>query len=489
VAVGQRRRLASRPERLELESSIGAARNRDNPRHLSNRADRHAGLVGPFDGARRQRRIGGAPVCFSTPLPRAGRDITAQRPGCVFVCHDRPSSPPGGSMRSTFPAAAIAACVALLCPSQRAAAAGSPEDDVAATVEAVLDKSFAVDWQGIEALKSIDWAPLPPKTLRDCLPDGGCFARQGTAHLGGRPLAVLASGARGFVSHIYLRNPGAPFGEAAVLSALRQAGLATTLARCPVAGSAGPGSGGTHWYRVASARTNPGYVSIQTSCNGTPCEGFAVSPGDELPPLQPDQLRLYSEQCQAGGQGQPRQPVATARPHEQLSQLLVALLPRAGAAAPYDWQALADQAAGVRWQAGGAKKGDLSYKGDPNPWMHSGVAVFGGRRFDVLASGSPTQVKTVYLEEGGLHPRGEDLLGLLRSQGHAVELVRCGPLYTESTNNWYRVSGAATRPVMLRQSLRLDGRQVQDSYELRLDASLPRRDARDRDPGIGGCKA
>lgn len=41
---------------------------------------------------------------------------------------------------------------------------------------------------------------------------------------------------------------------------------------------------------------------------------------------------------------------------------------------------------------------------------------------------------------------------------------------------------------MLKHSLRLDGRQVQDSYELRLDASLPRRDSRDRDPGVGGCR-
>jgi hypothetical protein len=40
---------------------------------------------------------------------------------------------------------------------------------------------------------------------------------------------------------------------------------------------------------------------------------------------------------------------------------------------------------------------------------------------------------------------------------------------------------------MLRQSIRYEGNQVQDSYELRLDASLPARDARDRDPGMGGC--
>jgi hypothetical protein len=41
---------------------------------------------------------------------------------------------------------------------------------------------------------------------------------------------------------------------------------------------------------------------------------------------------------------------------------------------------------------------------------------------------------------------------------------------------------------MLRQSLRLDGNQIQDAYDLRLDASLPKRDPRDRDPAVSGCK-
>ena len=141
---------------------------------------------------------------------------------------------------------------------------------------------------------------LPPKMLQDCLPDGGCFVRQGTAQIGDRTLAVLASGARSLVAHLYLRNPGTPFGETAVLAALRQAGLAAEPARCPATTHPGPGTGGTRWYRVVGAGTNPGYVSIQTSCNGTPCEGFAVSLGDQLPPLQPNQVPLYSEQCATG---------------------------------------------------------------------------------------------------------------------------------------------------------------------------------------------
>jgi hypothetical protein len=41
---------------------------------------------------------------------------------------------------------------------------------------------------------------------------------------------------------------------------------------------------------------------------------------------------------------------------------------------------------------------------------------------------------------------------------------------------------------MIRQSIRYDGNQVQDAYELRLDGSLPPRDPRDRNPGVNDCR-
>ena len=41
---------------------------------------------------------------------------------------------------------------------------------------------------------------------------------------------------------------------------------------------------------------------------------------------------------------------------------------------------------------------------------------------------------------------------------------------------------------MVKQSIRYEGNQVQDSYELRLDGNLPARVARDRDPGVNACR-
>lgn len=361
-------------------------------------------------------------------------------------------------------------------------AAGSPEDDLAAVIKAFYGKSFAADWQGIEALPGVQWAPLPPTMLQNCLPDGGCFTRQGKATIGGRNLIVLATGARQIVSNLYLRNATAPFGEVTVLAALKALSLTADLARCPFPGA----TGGTNWYRLNSAATNPGILSIQTSCNGRPCEGFVLTQGEELPALQPAQLKLYSERCSASPAE--RKAVSTSLPHEALAQTIAALIPPAAGPVLRDWKALAALPSQITWPANAPMKMDLTFKNDPNTFGQSAGLTLAGRKFSVLAGGSAAQPTTIYIDELGMHPRGEHLLGVLYKQGLAVQLVRCGPVYTESTNNWYSLKSAGTHPVMLLQSIRYDGNQVQDGYELRLDNTLPKRDPRDRDPGVAGCK-
>jgi hypothetical protein len=358
--------------------------------------------------------------------------------------------------------------------------AGKPEDDLAAAVKAFLSESTTTDWQGVEKMPNIRWAPLPPTTLQKCLPDGGCFTRQGAAVIADRKLVAVATGARTIVSNVYLRNVTAPFGEAAVVAALKGAGFSADLARCPVK----PGVGGTNWYKLAGSGLKPGFLSIQSLCNGKPCEGFVIHSTQDLPTLQPSQLQLYTEQCSVPPSE--RKPVSTRLPHEQIADTVAALIPAAGAALP-DWKAVAGMVPGIQWFPG-PKKVDLSFKNDPNPLSQTGQVAFSGRRMSVLASGSQTEVKTIYLEEGGMHPRGEHMLGTLYTLGFGVKLARCGPIYTESTNNWYSIANAKSRPVMLRQSIRYEGNQVQDAYELRLDGTLPARDARDRDPGVNGCR-
>jgi hypothetical protein len=357
----------------------------------------------------------------------------------------------------------------------------APEDELAVVVKRALDKNFVGDWRDIEKLPRTRWAPLPPEMLNDCLPDGGCFTRRGQATIGGRALALTASGSRHGAGTLYLRNGMAPFGEAALLAALKRAGLAPELARCPVPG----GKGGQNWYRLKGAGLNPGVLAVQSSCNGQPCEGFVLTLDPQLPALPAQQLRLYSEQC--SGAGGERKPVSTSLPHLELAKVLTGLM-AAGAGALPDWKALPDLSPALKWDAAGPKKMDLSFKNDRNPYGLSGTTTLAQRTYHLLASGSAMQAATIYFDEAQMHRPGEDLLGALRAEGLGVQLARCGPVYTHSSNNWYRVSGPRTRPAMLQQAIRRDGTQLQDAYVLRLDNALPQRDARDRDPGVDGCR-
>lgn len=356
----------------------------------------------------------------------------------------------------------------------------TPEAELAGIVRAYLAMSLPASWESLDRLPAIRWAPLPAASLQNCLPDGGCFTRQGTAIVGGRNLTIIATGARTMVLNIFLRNAGAPLGEPAVVAALKQAGLGAELARCPVRGSAGS----TNWYRLKGANLASGFLSIQAGRAGRPNEGFVLSHGEELPALQPNQLALYSMQCAPGAT---QAPVSTQKPHEVLAQTLVTLLAPAGGPALYDWKALVALSTEIAWDSAGPMRVDYSALGDANPVSVGGSVTYAGRRFSVRASGTATQVKAIYVEEGGLHPKGEHLLGVVYEKGIAVQLARCGPVYTESTNNWYGLSSSRTRPTMILQSIRYEGNNVQDSYVLRLDGTLPTRDPRDRNPGTNGC--
>ena len=134
-------------------------------------------------------------------------------------------------MRLNIRVGVIAAAFAWLYPLFPAHAAVQPEDDFVATIKKLLGTDFTADWLGIEKLPGVKWAPLPPTMLQNCLPDGGCFTRQGAAAIGGRNLVVLATGARTFVLNLYFLNKTAPFGEAGVVAALKRAGLSPELAR------------------------------------------------------------------------------------------------------------------------------------------------------------------------------------------------------------------------------------------------------------------
>ena len=378
---------------------------------------------------------------------------------------------------TTFTLAALGFLAAL----QGAPAAPAPAADLAGLTRSFLDSLASVDWGDLEKLPGTKWGALPPTELTTCLPDGGCYTRAGTVMLGGRGLNVAATGARTIVSALLIRNAGPAIGATQVLEALAAASITATLSRCPVAG----GAGGTSWYRLTGANLGPGFLAIQTRCAGRECEGFTLSRGEKLPGITTAQAAMYSESCHAGSE---RKAIAAdGKPHELLAETIRILIP-AATTTTLDWAALAALPTGITWHAGGAKPINLvALKNDANPVGLTGSVTLSGREFSVIASGTTTQVKVVYLDEGGMHARGEHMLGVLYQKGFAVRLVRCGPAYTESTHMWYSANSPRTRPAMVLQSIRYEGTQVQDGYAVRLDGTLPARDPRDRNPGSSGC--
>lgn len=382
-------------------------------------------------------------------------------------------------MLPALPRPILLVLAATLATTPLAAQPSPGEAQVATLIGTWLAIAQPADWDALDRLTGIRWAALPPTSLQNCLPDGGCYARQGAATVAGRNLAFVASGARTMVMNLYIRNTAAPIGEAAVITALGQAGFTTALARCPMRG----GTGSTNWYRLAGEGMAPAFLAVQMTRGATPTEGFVLSSGTDLPALQPNQLALYSTDC---GTGAPQRPTATVLPHVRLAEIVVAaLLPTA--TTTLGWPALAALPLEITWNGTAPTVMNRVVLGDPNPMAITGTATWSGRNFSVVASGTNTQVKALFLEELGQHPRGEHMLGVVYEKGVAVRLVRCGPVYTESTNSWYNLTSARTRPAMIRQSIRYDGNQVSDAYELRLDGTLPARDPRDRDPGVNGC--
>lgn len=198
-------------------------------------------------------------------------------------------------MRATIRAAAAA--LLLMCVSVIASAAGKPADELAGVIK-LLMLNAGGDWAMIEDVKPIKWAALPPKSLDNCLPDGGCFTRAGTLAPGGQPMAIKATGARSIVVNFYIKNSGAPIGEVALIAALGAAGLAPQLARCPV--NPNDPVHYAKWWHVTSGAMK-GFVSYTHSSDAKAWEGIGYHGTEDLPPLQPNEVKAYSEKCAAKG--------------------------------------------------------------------------------------------------------------------------------------------------------------------------------------------
>lgn len=377
---------------------------------------------------------------------------------------------------------AALAAILIVCVSACAGAAGKPADELVGVIKALMANS--ADWRSIEKVTQIKWAPLPPNMLDNCLPDGGCFSRNGTLSPGGEPMTIMASGARTMVGNFYIKNSGTPIGETALLAALGKDGLAPTLARCPVHPE--DGAHNSKWWHVKSG-ADEGFVSLTPSAGGKP-ESIGLSIGPHLTPLDPSEVQAYSEQCEGGKAGAP---VAALLPHEAIAQMIVSLIPAAGSSG-YDWASLRARLPNVKWAGTAPTKFDASMiYDDPNPLMlGSSTLTVSERSLYVHAHGTETRVNTVHIEENGEHPRGEEvpLLDQIRKAGLTTTMARCGKPYTEAKYTYYRLMSGKTATVYLLLNERFDGDREQSGYHLYVDGKLPPLKPGEEEAGAGKCR-
>jgi hypothetical protein len=313
------------------------------------------------------------------------------------------------------------------------------------------------------------------------LDDGSYFSRRGKMIVGGRKLDVLATGERTMVANFHFRNDAVPFGEDAVRDAFKRQGFTLELVRCP--GKESPAAS-MAWYKLSGPKKRTAFLQTRKMCGKKACEGFDLLLGleEQLPEMTAQERALYTEQCSdAAPAGDPAENLS---PDEQVAATISALTSAGVSDVPYDWARL-DKVLTIKWVPLIPSPFAV---GDPNadPYLRGGSARLAGRQMSFTATGTKDKVKSVTLEDMGVHERG-DVLGALKRLKLGVALARCGKVYTQETINWYKLTGQG-RPAVLQQSILKHGSRVQESYTLNLENRLPPIAPGESNVGAGNCR-
>ena len=366
----------------------------------------------------------------------------------------------------------VSAWCGLLCLLVSTSAVAEGEE-LARTITAFMlpasaEPSFR-DWRDLDAVTFVHWQPLPPNMLDDGLPDGSYFTRRGLAKLDGRPVGVVATGARTMVMNLYFRNVGAPIGDGAVITPLERLGIRAELVRCPIA----PATSGDRWWRISGAGKRAAILQSQTTCNGKACEGYALLLGGVLLSMSPQEREHYTDRC-AGPQAGT---ALTSLPpwDEQLAAIFDAWI-RTGATSGMPWNALGAIGA-IRWQPLPPRESTQPWK-EPYPYRFAltGEVDLGGRLLQATATGDQATTVNLYFEDQHTHASRGNVLASLQIMGYQVRLLRCGKVYTRSSRNWYELKHASAPDAVLDYGLRCDSDncpRAQESFFLSRRTGLP----------------
>jgi len=149
------------------------------------------------------------------------------------------------------------------------------------------------DWDSLDAVKGVTWTPLPPRDVKDCVPDG-CYRRDGKGIVSGRNMELTATGARTMVQSIYLVNRGELIGVPNVRRALVRRGYSISAVRCPVKPSS---EAPITWYSITSANTQPAVFMTRDICGAAGCEVYGLLLEERPPEMTQKDRSLYTDHC------------------------------------------------------------------------------------------------------------------------------------------------------------------------------------------------
>ena len=322
-------------------------------------------------------------------------------------------------------------------------------------------------WDGMEANRAIRWGQGPVMTEKPA-PDGSFFARPGQAMFAGRPMMVVATGARTMVLNYYFRNPGAPIAPDDIVAGFRQAGFAVTPSRC----ASNPGQPAPkRWYRLSHPQKRPAILYVGPLASGG--QGYTLFL-DQAPPMTQAESAVYTDNCSARPGAAPGGPARIANGQAGVVAVIEALLRPTGSASAIPWVSLATLPA-ISWNKLPATRMSNPFGdggADNNPRLLEGRFKTPTTEMSAIATGDDQVATRFQLINGGNLPRGAVFDGLVRD-GYAITAIRCGKPYTEMSENWFRISGGGKQPAILYRAMYRDGGRTTETYGLRIDNLMP----------------
>jgi hypothetical protein len=369
-----------------------------------------------------------------------------------------------------------------------ASAAGDPSAAAVADLIKpllILPADSGGAWDDLEKHPAIRWGAGPVMSSR-ASPDGNFFARPGQASVSGRTLTVVATGARSMVFSVYLRDP-APLGDQDALPAgLRQAGFTVAPARCKIDPR---GAAPRRWYRVVLARKKPAFLMAGPLASGG--SGYTLYLGD-LPPMTQAEAGLYTDDCGGAARAAAGGPTV-ARPttgQAGLVAVVEALMRPAGAPAGLPWATLTGLPA-ITWPKTAPMKMTSPYNDpgeDRNPRLLEGQFKTATTQMQAIATGDDRAANRFLLLSGQHLPRGA-VFDALQRDGYTLTALRCGKVYTETSQAWFRIAGPGKQPAILYRAHHSSDGMLSEDYALWLDNVLPPATPGQSAPVGGRCRS